>query len=70
MKDIDFGEKPKIEGHLGQILQVCFSLDGKTLVSCSADKTIKIWESENLNEINTLNGHSDWVNSVSISPNN
>jgi WD40 repeat protein len=47
---------------------VSISPDGKTLASGSLDKTIKLWNLETVQEIRTLNGHSDSVYSVSISP--
>jgi WD40 repeat protein len=38
------------------------------LVSGSEDKTIKIWEIGTGKLLLTLNGHEDWVSSVTISP--
>ncbi|MCU0516728.1 MAG: hypothetical protein MUC60_07630 [Oscillatoria sp. Prado101] len=41
---------------------------GKTLVSGSNDKTIKIWNLDTGTLQNTLTGHTDTVYSVAISP--
>ena len=30
----------KVEGHIEPILSIAFSMDGKTLASCSRDKTL------------------------------
>ncbi len=46
---------------------VAFSKDGKYIVSGSWDKSIKIWERETGNQIQTLKGHSSGVTSVAFS---
>ena len=40
------------------------------IVSGSSDNSIKIWDANTGNLINTLNGHTNWVNSVCFSPDN
>ena len=47
---------------------MCFSSDDKVLVSCSHDKTIKIWDILIYKEIATLMGHINSVSSVCFSP--
>jgi len=54
MKNIDFGILPDLMGHQGYVMRICYSPDGKTIASCSNDKTIKLWNSENGKEITTL----------------
>ena len=54
MKNIDFGILPDLIGHSSTVCSVCYSPDGKTIASCSDDKTIKLWNSENGKEITTL----------------
>jgi WD40 repeat protein len=39
-----FQERAALSAHNGAVLGVCFSPDGKTLASCGADQTIKLWE--------------------------
>jgi WD40 repeat protein/uncharacterized caspase-like protein len=53
--------------HLDTVNCVAISPDGQTLVSGSADKTIKIWNLKTGRQLLTLEGHSDTVNSVVIS---
>ena len=40
---------------------VRFSPDNKQIVSASADKTIRVWDSENGKLIRTISGHNSWV---------
>ncbi|MFN9732987.1 MAG: NACHT and WD repeat domain-containing protein, partial [Microcystis sp.] len=61
-------ERNRLEGHDNYVQSVNFSPDGKTLVSGSADKTIKLWNVETGQEIRTLKGHDDSVYSVNFSP--
>ncbi|ETO07029.1 G-protein beta WD-40 repeats containing protein [Reticulomyxa filosa] len=57
----------KIKGHSDCVNNVKFSSDGNTIVSCSHDKTIKIWDLTNGKEIKKLKGHSHWVNDARFS---
>ena len=50
-----------------RVTSVCFSADGKFIVSGSRDKTVKIWSvgsSGNYECQSTLTGHTDWVTQV------
>ncbi|CCI03622.1 hypothetical protein MICAC_4770001 [Microcystis aeruginosa PCC 9443] len=61
-------EHNRLEEHDGSVWSVNFSPDGKTLVSGSVDKTIKLWNVETGKEIRTLKGHDGYVWSVNFSP--
>jgi energy-coupling factor transporter ATP-binding protein EcfA2 len=61
-------EYNRLKGHDSYVESVNFSPDGKTLVSGSRDKTIKLWNVETGKEIRTLKGHDSSVNSVNFSP--
>ena len=47
---------------------ISYSPDGKTIASCSYDKTIKLWNAEDGKEIITLKGHTNKVLGISYSP--
>lgn len=55
-------------GHSSFVNYLAISPDGQTLVSGSADKTIKVWNLATGQEIRTLKGHSSFVNYLVISP--
>ncbi|MBD2568499.1 eIF2A-related protein [Anabaena lutea] len=58
------------QAHKDIINAVAFSPDHKILVTASADKTIKIWNSQNYQLLKTITGHQNRVTNISISPDN
>jgi hypothetical protein len=54
--------------HGSSVLSVAWSPDGRTLASGSDDSTIKLWDVERGELLQTLQGHGDWVLSVAWSP--
>ncbi|ETO35090.1 hypothetical protein RFI_01983 [Reticulomyxa filosa] len=57
-----------LKGHSDIVKGVQFSPKGSRVVSCSKDKTIRIWSVKKGKEIKRLEGHSDVVNKVRFSP--
>ncbi|MGK7918378.1 MAG: WD40 repeat domain-containing protein [Prochloraceae cyanobacterium] len=55
--------------HEGIVRSIAISRRGKILASASPDKTIKLWDLESGELVETLTGHTDWVFSVAITPN-
>ena len=60
-------EQNRLLGHQRLVENVALSSDGKTLVSGSNDKTIKVWDLATGKELRTLTCHQDSVNSIALS---
>jgi len=56
-----------LSGHTDGVNSLTFSLDGKSLISGSDDKTVKLWDIQTGGVVKTFSGHSRGVLSVSIS---
>jgi WD40 repeat protein len=57
-----------LKGHTNLIQGVDITFDGKRAISCSKDKTCKVWDLKTGQSIITLNGHSEDVKAVAITP--
>ncbi len=55
-------------GHSDAVSSVAFSPDGRSALSGSYDKTLKLWDVATGKEIRTFAGHTGWVSSVAFSP--
>jgi putative hemolysin len=55
-------------GHTSVVTSVCFSPDGKRILSGSDDNTLKVWDAQTGQEKLTLKGHTREVSSVCFSP--
>ena len=55
-------------GHKDTVMNICFSPDGRYLASCSADKTIIIWDMRSMKPIHHISAHRAEVNAVCFSP--
>ena len=51
-----------LEGHTDLVLAVAVSPDGRTIVSGSHDRTVKVWEAESGRLLRSLEGHTGGVN--------
>ena len=58
----------EIKAHSQQIRGCDFSQDSRYILSCSNDKTIKIWNFSTQKFIHSFSGHSNWVRSSKFSP--
>src|SRR5215472_11115887 len=57
-----------LTGHSDAIRFVAFSPDGQRIVTCSGDKTAKVWETASGQLLLTLTGHSETLASAAFSP--
>jgi len=56
-----------LSAHTSLVRSLVFSPDGRSLVSGSADETIKLWDMQTGGVVKTFQGHTSQVHSVSIS---
>lgn len=56
------------DGHTDGVAGVALTPDGKTLVSVSNDKTVRLWDAATGKLLHTLEGHTGWVGSVVLTP--
>jgi len=52
-----------------EVWTVCFSPDGKNIISGALDRAVRIWDVQQRECRWALRGHDEWVNGVSVSPN-
>lgn len=57
-----------LKAHRGSVYALAISPDGKTIISASGDKTIKLWSSLEGKLRATLEGHNSEVKALAISP--
>ncbi|EPE26150.1 WD40 repeat-like protein [Glarea lozoyensis ATCC 20868] len=65
---VNYKQKFILRGHRKGVAQVRFSPDGRWIASCSADGTIKIWDSATGKHVRTLEGHLAGVSTIAWSP--
>ncbi len=61
-------QKGILKGHVGSVLTIAFSDDGKTIATGSIDNTVRIWDSVTKEQIALFEGHKSSVACVAYSP--
>src|SRR5262249_23068791 len=57
-----------LRAHTNAVVSAQFSRDGRTALTCSWDKTARLWDVASGRELRTLRGHEDGVVSAQFSP--
>ena len=57
-----------LKGNTAAVGALVFHPDGKRVISTGVDKSIRVWDLESENEIQTFTGHTDWVGSLTFYP--
>jgi WD40 repeat protein/class 3 adenylate cyclase len=69
---VTYGTSPPelltLDGHTNAVTGVSFGPDGRTAISASEDKTLKLWDVQSGTVIRTLEGHEGGVCCVALSP--
>jgi WD40 repeat protein len=63
-----FAEAFTLSGHAGPVLAIAFSPSGRTLVTASADRSIKVWSAEDGRLLRTFSHHLEAVNALAFRP--
>jgi WD40 repeat protein/serine/threonine protein kinase len=61
----DFAE---MQGHTAAVRRVQYSANGKQLLSCGHDNTVRLWDIAERQLVKTLRGHDSWVRDCTFSP--
>jgi len=56
------------QGHTDCVTTVVFLPDGKTALSGSWDRTLRLWDMTTGKEIRAFTGHDGWIYSIAVSP--
>ncbi len=65
-----FEQEPVVlDGHMGRVLDIVVTPDGKNVISAGMDDTIRTWALDCLKQTAQLSGHMGKVDAVAIAPN-
>ena len=61
-------EQMRLSGHTEAVYRVCVSADGKRLLTSSADKTLRLWDTDTGRCLRVFTGHTDCIIGAALSP--
>ncbi len=61
-------EQALLRGHEGDVWGVACTCDGRSIISASDDKTLRIWDAESGEEMAVMRGHENGLRGVACSP--
>ena len=67
LPDQDAKQTRETGGFGGPVFRVALSADGKTLLACGAEKSIRVFDPNNGSNPRNLSGHNDWIYGLAIS---
>lgn len=59
---------PPLSGHQADVLDLILLKDGNTLITSSADETIRVWDLDAGTEVRQLDGHTNVVKALALTP--
>ncbi len=62
------GELRTLQSHVGTVIGVVYSPDGRHVISTGDDRTVRIWDARTGQLLQTFTGHTDGVLGVTCSP--
>ena len=69
LMDVNNGDpQPALSGHSKPVTDVQILNDGRTLLSCSIDQTIRVWDYQTRSIVRSLNNHTRPVTAMAIRP--
>jgi eukaryotic-like serine/threonine-protein kinase len=68
LRRLSHDERLTLHGHKDAVYHAEFSRDGRTLVSCGKDGTVRFWEVATGRPLGTIRAHDTEVNSAAFSP--
>jgi WD40 repeat protein len=65
--DEDGKQVRQFGGFGGAVFKLQLTADGKELIACAADKTLRVFTAASGSAVRTLSGHNDWVYALALS---
>ena len=57
-----------MQGHKNSVLELHWTADGDNILTCSPDKTLRLWDATTGESVKCMKGHQSFVNACSTAP--